>query len=160
MEVRRPRRDVTQTRNAENGGIRRGERVKYAVALEKIAADIHPLMAGNASERFEEPVSFKLFGRESRGVPAKPEIELAVRGEQRPLESSDRVQKARPIRRPSIGRNETIRHLWISVELLQNFGDARVQVDRILQRRLDLRLETAKVAFPVQTKAESGVEDP
>ncbi len=50
MEIGRRRRHVAEAGDAQDLGLRRGKRMKYAVPFEEIAADIHALMAGDAAE--------------------------------------------------------------------------------------------------------------
>ena len=59
----------SQAGHAHNFRLRRSERTKNAVALEEIAADVDALMAGDASVRFEQPITVQLFGREREASP-------------------------------------------------------------------------------------------
>src|SRR3954470_23259685 len=91
VEIWWRRRDVTQTWYAQNCGIRRCQRMEYAVALEQVAADIYALMAGAAAQGFEQIVSVQFVRRERGGVSGEPPIETASRCHQRSLKICDGV---------------------------------------------------------------------
>ena len=92
MEVGRRCRHVAQARHAQDLGFRRGERVKDAVSLEEVAAEIHTLMTGDSTERLEQLMSVLLLGRQRRGIATEPTVESAPGGQQRPFVGGDRVQ--------------------------------------------------------------------
>src|SRR6202167_6689694 len=53
VEIRRRDGDVPQAWDANDLGLGRGKRMKYPMMLIHVAADIHPLMARDATERLE-----------------------------------------------------------------------------------------------------------
>src|ERR1700678_381886 len=53
MKIRRRDGDVPQAWDANDLGLGRGKRMKYPMMLIHVAADIHPLMARDATERLE-----------------------------------------------------------------------------------------------------------
>ena len=61
------RRNIAQAWHAQNCRIGRRQWMKYAVALEQVAADIDALMAGDAAQGFEQPVSVQFLGRQRSG---------------------------------------------------------------------------------------------
>src|SRR6202008_4344539 len=81
VEIGRRRRHVAQAGHTQDVRLGRAERMEDATPLEKVAADIHALMAGDAAERLEQLIALLLFGREGLPVSAEPTIEAACRRE-------------------------------------------------------------------------------
>ena len=133
--------------------------MKDAVPLEQVAADIDPLMTGNAAERLEQLIAAQLFGRQRCGIAAQPAVEPASGGHQRSLIGRDGIQEARTVRGVPVGGSELTPCLRLSIQLFENRVDACPQALRTFQRCLGVRLERTKFPFPVETKAENRVED-
>jgi hypothetical protein len=68
VEVGRRRCHVAQARYPQDFGFWRGERMKDAVTLKQVAADIDTLMAGDTAERLEQLIAVKLLGRGEGGL--------------------------------------------------------------------------------------------
>jgi hypothetical protein len=91
MKVRRRCRDIAQARHAQDGRIGRGEGMENSVALKQIAADTDALMAGDAAQGFEQPVSIQFLDRQRGGISREPAVELAAGRDQRPLKACDGI---------------------------------------------------------------------
>src|SRR6516162_8066301 len=72
---------IPQARYPQDFGFRRGERMKDAVPLEQVAADIDALVTGDAAERLEQLIAGQLLGREGCGVAVEPTVEPPPRGQ-------------------------------------------------------------------------------
>src|SRR5262245_5987775 len=92
MEVRSRRCNVTQARHAHNFGWPPTQWMKNTYALKQIAADVDPLMARDASERFERVIAFQLRWSKCGRVATKPAIEPTIWGEQRAFKCYERIQ--------------------------------------------------------------------
>ena len=70
MKIGRRGRDVAQTGHAQNFRLWRRQRVEYSVALEKIAADVHALVTGDATQGFEQAIPVLFFADRAPASPA------------------------------------------------------------------------------------------
>jgi hypothetical protein len=159
MKIGRRRRDIAQARHAHRLRLPLDQRTKNALPFEQIAADIDALMTGTATERLEQAIAFEFIGRQRRGIAAKPAVEPAPRGQQRPLEGHKRVEKAVALGRTSISGAEIPDEVRIGVQLPDDLVDAGVQIDGIFERGFHLHVQRTEIALPIQPVIERGVED-
>src|SRR5215471_21333474 len=93
MEIGGRRCHVAQARHAQDFGLRRSERMKDAVPLEQVTADIDTLVTRYAAERLEQLVAVLLLRRQRRAISGEPTVEPTPRCHERPLVGSDRIQE-------------------------------------------------------------------
>src|SRR5271166_3552495 len=158
MEIGRGRRYVAQAGDAHQLRLWRTKRMEDTVPLKQVAADVHALVARDAAQRLEQLIAGELLRRNRAGVALKPAIEAAARRRQRTLESGDSVQQVVVVGPASISVSEPLHDVGVSPQLANDFFDARPHELRTANPVLDLALERAKVALPIQTKAQNRIE--
>ena len=92
MKIGRSGCHIPQAGDANQHRFWRAQRMENAVPLEKIAANIHPLVAGYAAQGFKELIAGQLLWRNRAGFACQPSIEGAARRNKRPLVCRDRIQ--------------------------------------------------------------------
>ena len=83
--------DVAQTGYPKNFRLWRRQRVEYSVALEKISADVHALVTGDAPQGFEQAIPVLFFDRQGGGISCQPAVEPAARCYQGSYEACDGI---------------------------------------------------------------------
>src|SRR5882757_4354755 len=132
--------------------------MKYPMSFEQISADIHALVAGDASQRLEQSISGELLRRECRRVAGEPAVELAAGRDQRSFEDRDGIQDTWGIRPVPIRLPELTDEHRIAAQLSDHFLDSAIHDPRVLQRGCRLCLQRAKFSFPSEAETERGVE--
>src|SRR5713101_5125530 len=158
MKIRWRRRDISQARHAQNFRLRRRQRMENSMSLEKIAADIYALVAGDAPQGFEQPISVQFFRRQRGCISCQPTIEPAARCYQRSLKAYDGVYDVRGVRAIAVRSSEFPAHVGIRVELFHQLGKAAAHDLRALQCCFEIRLERTDFPFPTKAEAERGIE--
>jgi hypothetical protein len=77
--------------------------MKDAVALVHVAADIDPLVTGNAAERLEQSVAVEFLCGNRISVALEPAIESTPRSQQRPLVRRNGAEESRAVHLAPIG---------------------------------------------------------
>src|SRR5215469_11657633 len=116
-------------------------------------------MTRDAAERLEQLIAVLLLGRQRRGIAAKPAIEPAPGGQQRPLIGGDRVQQARTIGPTPISRLELMHQLGVGTQLSEHVVDAFSHALRTFQASFRLSFQGSQLALPTETKAERRIEN-
>src|SRR5258708_17842400 len=87
--------------------------MKNSMPLEKIAADIYALVAGDAPQGFEQLVSVQFVRRQRGCISFQPAIEAAVWRYQRSLEAGDGVQDVLVVRATPVRSHEVPARGWV-----------------------------------------------
>ena len=80
--------------------------MEYSVALEKIAANVHALVTGDATQGFEQAISVLFLDRQGVGVSLQPAVETAARRYQGSLEACEGIDDIPGVRTAAVGGDE------------------------------------------------------
>src|SRR6202171_4407628 len=158
MKIRWCRGDVPQAGHAQNFRFRRGQWMEYSVSLEKIAADIYPLVTGNTSQRFEQRISVQFLRRQCGCISCQPTIESAAWRYQSSLKACEGIEDVRGVGPTAIGGNEFSAHAGIRSELFHELGNAGAHDLGVFQCSFCIRLEGTEFSLPTEAEVERGVE--
>ena len=128
------------------------------MALEKIAANVHALVTGDAAQGFEQAISVLFLDRQGAGVSHQPAVETATGRYQRSLEACEGINDIPGVRAAAVDGHELPAKSRIAVELFRKLGDIGAHDLRILQGSFDIQVDGAEFSFPAQAEAECGVE--
>ena len=159
VEIGWRRRHVAQAGDAYQRGLRIADWMEDAASLEKVAAHIDALVAGDAAKRLEQLIAGELRRRDRVGVARKPAVESAARREERALVGRDRIQQGGSVGRPAIRVPELPHRFGVGAQLASDLVRARRHDRWIAKRLLGLLFERAESACPVQAKAQGYIED-
>ena len=148
MKIGRRGRDVAQTGYAQNFRLWRRQRMEYSVALEKIAANVHALVTGDATQRFEQAISVLFFDRQGAGVSHQPAVETAAGRYQRSLEACEGIDDIPGVGAAAVDGHELAAQSGIGVELFRNLGDIGAHDLRILQGSFDIQTRRCGFFLP------------
>jgi hypothetical protein len=95
------------------------------MALIHVAADIHPLMARDATERLKQLVPSELLGGYRVDVAFEPTIKSAARRKKSTLIGRDRAEESRDIRLAAKGFAKLTRDIRVGPQFVQRFVEAR-----------------------------------
>src|SRR6202453_4555974 len=118
--------------------------MKYPMALVHIAADVDPLMARDAAERFEQLIAGELLGGDRVDVALEPPIKSAAGREQGPLIARNGSEQCRAIWLAAKGCTKLTGDIRVGPQFVQRFLHTRPHSVRFVQGLLDLAFKRAK----------------
>src|SRR5947209_16892460 len=116
-------------------------------------------MAGDAAVGFEELIPALLIGRNRSLRAAQIIIEWSIGCYQGALESGERVEHRRSLRRAGVNRSESRLIVSNDTHFRQQFLPTRVHQPRIQEDSLVLLFKRTEIPSPVKSAVERGVED-
>ena len=132
--------------------------MEYSVSLEKIAADIYPLVTGNTSQRFEQPISVQFLRRQCGCISYQPTIESAAWCYESSLKAYEGIGDVAGVRTTAVGGGEFPAHAGIRCEFFHDRGNAGAHKLGVFQCSFGIRLEGAEFPLPTEAEVERGVE--